>query len=133
MLRTTLILCALITLAACTELEGVFEPACMAFEGDRVVLRDGRFEWHRFTDERRIDDKGNVIESFPGYPITGNYKLSRGKVRFNADSGARLADHYLVEEQGALYLLTAEQYKAVSDGDAIPSCALRRNQEETSN
>lgn len=125
MLRTTLILCALITLAACTELEGVFEPACMAFEGDRVVLRDGRFEWHRFTDERIVDKDGSLVNSFPDFPKSGTYRVISGRLELVTDKDLRLDDWFVVERGNRHYLLNAGQHDTFLQSDKLPECALR--------
>ena len=116
---------AILSLTACNSLEGTFEPDCMAFEGDRVVFANGRYEWHKFTDERRIDDDGNVIEPFPGYPSSGRYTLSRSTVEFVAEQGAQPGDMYLFETDTDAYLLTREHNAAAVAGDGLPTCPLR--------
>ena len=117
--------CSFIT--ACGSLEGTFEPACIAFEGDRVVFAGNRFEWQKFTDERRIDDEGKVIDPFPGYPLTGRYKLRSGIVEFVVAEGAKPDDQYLFETDGDVYLLTVEQHAAAVAGKGLPACPLRLN------
>lgn len=118
-------LCIATLLVACAGTEGVFEPACIAYEGDRIELRNGRFEWHRFTDQRNVDSNGDDVEPFPDYPKNGRYKLQDGQVRFDTDEGVRLPDYFLHKQRGRHYLLTEEQRKSLLGGAEIPACALR--------
>lgn len=115
----------LLALAGCNSLDGRFEPSCIAFAGERIALSNGRFEWQRFTDERRIDENGNVIEPFPDYPKRGDYSVIDGRVEFRTDDGERLEDRYLVERPDGLYLLAPAAYDAFTAGEALPDCALR--------
>lgn len=124
--RIAVLLAALLC-AACNDVTGVFEPDCMAMEGDRVVFSGGRFEWHKFTDERRLDADGELIDPFPGYPLTGTVALRGSAVKLTTAAGDRLDDHFLFERGEGLYLLTREQHAAVSAGRELPACALRRS------
>lgn len=123
--------CSAVLLVACASTDGVFEPACIAYEGDRIELRNGRFEWHRFTDERTVDANGKVVDPFPNYPKKGRYELQDGRVRFHTDDGERMPDYFLHKQRGAYYLLTKEQQKSSLGGVQIPECALRRNEVES--
>ena len=133
MMQRILILLACITIAACTDLEGTFEPDCQAFAGDRIVFTNGTFEWHKFTDERRIDEHGNAIDPFPGYPIAGSFKVTGKRVEFVAAEGTKLDDRYLVEENNGVFLLTRQEYDAVHAGNALPRCVLRLSEGKSSN
>ena len=113
--------------SACASVDGTFEPACMAFEGDRITLDSGRFEWARFTDVRRIGEDGKEIDPFPDYPKNGRYVLRSQTVEFRTDGGERLDDHYLLEHDDSLYLLTHEQNARFSTGESLPECVLRRS------
>jgi len=117
---------ATLLLAGCTTLNGVFEPDCIAFEGDRVELTGGRFVWDRFTDERRIDSEGNEIDPFPDYPKTGRFETILDRVDFHPDSGDGIASRYVLKRGSATYLLSEEQRAAVMSGGDMPDCALRR-------
>lgn len=122
--RITLIALTLL-LSACANQEGVYEPACVAYEGDRVELKGGRFEWQRFTDERVVDAAGNVVPPFPGFPKTGTFRESNGRLEFFTDDRVRLDDWFLVESAGQRYLLDAKQHNAFLDSGAPPECALK--------
>ena len=105
----------------------------MALEGDKVVFVDGSFEWHKFTDERVLDDDGNVIDPFPGYPLTGRYKVRNSVVEFVTAEGAKPADMHLFEDEMDVYLLTAEENAAAVAGEGLPACPLRLNSRNSSN
>ena len=122
--RTTAIILMLL-LAACANHEGLYEPACIAYEGDRIELRAGRFEWQRFTDQRSVNGDGNIIEPFPNFPKTGKYTLAAGKMTLVTNDGVRLNDWYLVEHVGQYYLLTSEQHDAYRGTEVLPDCALK--------
>lgn len=112
-------------LAGCaSSIEGVFEPACIAYEGDRVALADGRFEWDRYTDAIAIDEDGNPIDAFPGYPKSGRFQQDGERLTWNSDDGSELGERYLLEYRGRTYLLTWDQNEAVLDGEEMPACAL---------
>lgn len=106
-------------------MSGTFEPACIAHAGDRIVLADGRFEWDKFTDAIEIDDDGNRIDPFPGFPKTGSFDKDGDKLTWSADDGAPLDSRYLVEYRGETYLLTWDQSEAFGDGEPFPACALK--------
>ena len=126
--RTTVLLAAVLS-AACADFNGVFEPDSMAMEGDRFVFAGGEFEWHKFTDARRLDADGNVVDPFPGYPLTGTFALRGSIVELTTAAGDRLDDRFLFERGDSLYLLTGEQHAAVTAGGDLPACALRRDDE----
>lgn len=122
--RSTLVALALLY-SACAHQAGVYEPACVAYEGDRVELKGGRFEWQRFTDERVIDDAGNVVSPFPGFPKTGTYRESNGRLELVTDDKVRLDDWFLIESAGQRFLLNAKQHNAFIDDGVPPECALK--------
>ena len=114
-------------LSACSdEIDGTYEPACIAYAGDRVVLAEGRFEWHKFTDEVRLDKAGERIDPFPGYPKSGSFEMGRyDQLVFSADDGSELGDRYPMEYRDHIYLLSYDDNEAVLDGEDMPNCALR--------
>lgn len=120
------IFAAAVTLASCAStVDGLFEPACIAYEGDTIELVDGRFEWRRFTDQVTVDDDGNTVDPFPDYPIAGTYSVNKDRVTFVPDGNAASRERYLLEYRQALYLLTYDENEAALDTDIIPSCALK--------
>ena len=110
--------------SACANHEGMYEPACIAYQGDKIELQDGRFTWHRYTDERTVDNDGNVVEPFPGFPKTGSYRVTAGRLELTTDDNVRLDDWFIVEHAGRRYLLDAQQHNAFLEGGELPKCAL---------
>jgi len=121
----TFVLIFVLALSACTSYEGVFEPDCIAFEGDVVELSNGQLRWERFTDQRVVDSNGQVVDPFPDFPKTGSYEMLDGRVTFHSDDGGDKATWYLVSHNNALYLLTPKQREQMNS-DGMPVCALRR-------
>lgn len=122
--RPTLILLTLL-LAACASHEGLYEPDCIAYEGDRIELKDGRFEWHRFTDERVVDNDGTIVNSFPDFPKSGTYRIASGRLELVTDKDMRLDDWFVVVRAKQHYLLTTSQHATFLKSDKLPACALR--------
>ncbi len=120
-----------VLLVGCSNHHGLFEPACLAVEGETIELRSDGFSWQRFTDEYRVDDDGEVIDPFPGFPKSGSYTLKKGRVYLHADDGTEAVERYLYKHSGDLYLLTLEHHNAVVGGAGMPDCALRRNDEDS--
>lgn len=105
---------------------GVYLPDCKAFEGDRVELREDGFTWSRFTDQRKIDESGNEVDSFPEFPKSGEYQMKDGHVSFTLDDGEHLDTRYFMESGGKAYLLSQEEDRVFAEGGQMPECALRR-------
>jgi hypothetical protein len=112
-------------LLACASHDGLYEPACAAYEGDTLVLSGGRFEWQRFTDERVVDESGNSVTRFPGFPKTGTYRFSGQRLELLGDDGVRLQGWFAVTLDGQHYLLDTGQHNAYLDSGAVPECALK--------
>ena len=102
-------------------------------EGDRFVFSGGTFEWHKFTDERRIGADGELVDPFPGYPLKGSFVLQGPTVELTTAAGDRLEDHFLHERGDSLFLLTREQHATVTAGGEMPACVLRRGDDISSN
>jgi len=122
--RCYVITLAVLLLAACNSYEGTYSPSCVAFAGSNIVLTNGRFTWEKFTDAVVVDDEGNVVNQFPGYPMQGSYRIEGRTVHMKATSGEPLADMYLHEHNDRQFLLTEEQSKAWNDTGEIAQCAL---------
>jgi len=122
-IRTSLIVSTL-ALAACANQDGVYEPSCMAYEGNRIELRAGRFEWQRFTDQRTVDTEGNVIDPFPQYPKTGTYNVQGGRVEMTTDDEERLEDWFIVKHDGRRYLLNKKEHNVFQEAENLSDCAL---------
>ena len=111
-------------LAACVSHEGVYSPACVAYAGDSIELRNDRFAWEKFTDSVVIDDNGDVVNQFPGYPLLGTYSLDGQTVMMESAAGESLANMYLHQHNDRLYLLTAVQHEASERTGQYAECAL---------
>lgn len=118
----------LFTLAAlvsgCVSYEGTYSPDCIAFQGSNVQLRNGRFVWEKFTDQVLVDDQGNVINQFPGYPKQGSYRIEDQIVHLETDGGERMESMYLHERDNHFYLLTQAQFEAWENTGKEADCPL---------
>lgn len=125
-MRLNLIVTAWIgaVLSGCASHEGTYSPSCIAFEGSNIQLSDGRFAWEKFTDAVVVDDDGNVVNQFPGYPLRGTYRVEGNAVHMQADSGMATAPMYLHSDGDREYLLSAEQWKAAEASGEYAECAL---------
>jgi len=115
---------AFFLLAGCANHSGKYAPDCVAFEGDTVDLTDGRFVLDRFTDQVEVDESGNTIDLFPGYPMRGTYRFEGQVLHMQSDSGTALPNRYLVQSEGRKRLLTSEQYDDWKKDGTIDDCAL---------
>ena len=118
-------------LAACSgcvtsaaDVAGTYAPSCVAFEGSTIELSDGRFTWNKFTDEVTVDDAGNEIDPFPGFPVRGTYVVNSDVLRLTTDIGELAAALHLVHRPGQVYLLTDTEFEAWQKGGTVPNCAL---------
>lgn len=117
-------------LSACKSADGVYLPGCAAYAGDRIELDDGSFTWDKFTDQVKVDDAGNRVDPFPGYPMTGTYRVEAPVVTMViADTGASETLH-LHRVDGRLLLLTAAQQADWESSGRYDDCALTRSNEE---
>lgn len=132
-MRAFVVMLAAALLAGCAAGSGVYEPACIAFEGDRVEITGKRFVWDRFTDERRVDAEGREIDLFPDFPKTGRVEVRAGRVRFYPESGDSIDTHYLLKRGSVTYLLSGEERTSVMSGADMPECVLRRVRDHARN
>ena len=113
-------------LCGCSSIDGVYTPACMAYEGDEIELVDGRFTWRRFTDQRQVDEQGELVDPFPGYPKTGRYVYHDAQLDLKPDGGASLVSFYVQQNTQGMYMLTTDENRQFKDDGRMPECALRR-------
>ena len=111
-------------LAACVSHEGKYSPACVAYTGSNIELRSGQFVWEKFTDSVVVDDNGEIVNQFPGYPMQGRYRIDGQAVLMESAAGESLATMYLHQQDHRDYLLTAEQHEAWESGSTSAECAL---------
>ena len=111
-------------LCACAVHDGTYSPGCIAYEGSNIRLSEGQFTWERFTDSVVVDDDGNVVNQFAGYPMQGSYRIEGQTVYLQADSAKPLADMYLHRHDDRQYLLTAGQLEAWQQSGEFEDCAL---------
>jgi hypothetical protein len=121
----TISIALVLLLTACANHEGLYEPACIAYEGDRIELKSGRFKWHRFTDERVVDKDGANVNSFPDYPKSGTYRIASGRLELVTEKNERLDDWFVVVRAEQHYLLTTSQHDTYLESEKLPDCALR--------
>ena len=128
-MKTTIAL--LLTTMACVAgcatdsgVTGTYAPSCVAFEGSTIELSDNRFTWDKFTDEVRVDDDGNTVDPFPGFPVEGVYTVEDDVVRLVTDVGELAAELHLVQRPGQVYLLTGAEFRAWRQDGTVPDCAL---------
>ena len=129
--RLPAILSLIFLLSACASIDGIYLPACEAYSGSEIRLADGRFRWSKFTDQVVVDDDGNTVDPFPGFPLEGKYRIQEQTVTLTSDTGQPAETLYLLEEGGAIYLLTAREKAAMEADGARPKCALRRQSSGT--
>ena len=113
-----------ILLSSCVPHEGMYSPACVAFEGSNIELRGGVFNWEKFSDQVIVDSAGNVVNQFPDYPLRGSYRIEDQIVHMTKQSGEEMAPMYLRREGEAQLLLTSEQVQAWEATGKYADCVL---------
>ena len=119
--------CSLAIAAGCAadnNIVGTYQPSCVAFEGNTIELAEGRFTWDKFTDQVSVDETGNEIDPFPGFPVRGTYLVEDDMVRLTTDVGDLAGEMHLVRRPGQVYLLTAEEFGSWQRDGEVPGCAL---------
>jgi hypothetical protein len=116
--------------AADTNVAGTYQPSCIAFEGNTIELSEGRFTWDKFTDEVRIDEDGNKVDPFPGFPVRGTYVVEDDVVRLTTDVGELAGEMHLVRRPDQVYLLTSEEFGSWQRDGEVPTCALLLGSDE---
>ena len=111
-------------LIGCVSHEGTYSPDCIAYAGSNISLSDGQFVWEKFTDEVIIDDDGEIVNQFPGYPMRGSYRIERQTVHMESDAEDLAIKMYLHRRDNRQYLLTADQFEAWENTGKHADCAL---------
>ena len=121
---------ALTMVAGCASIDGTYQPDCEAFAGDAITLDGGEFTWEKFTDAIKIDDDGNRIDPFPGYPRSGSYSMDGNRVFLVTEDRKSVELMFLHREKGERqYLLTTTQYEVLVNDGERHKCALVRQVE----
>jgi len=118
-----------VCVSGCLSHEGIYLPGCVAFAGDKITLGDGRFHWEKFTDEVVVDDDGNIVNQFPGYPMYGSYQTDGQMLHMETESGDTMPSMYLHRHDGQHYLLTAEENALWESSGRYADCTLQINPE----
>ncbi len=111
-------------LVGCVSHEGTYSPGCIAYAGSTISLSDGQFVWEKFTDSVIVDDDGEIINQFPGFPMRGRYRIDGQTLYMESDDGDSLEEMYLHRRDNRQYLLTAEQFEAWETTGKHADCAL---------
>ena len=113
-------------LCSCTTVDGLYTPSCVAYEGSEIELSADRFTWRRFTDERKLDEHGQPLESFPDFPKTGRYESHGSRIDLIPEDGSPAVRFHVKVESKDTYLLTDAEADGLRSGGEMPECALRR-------
>ncbi len=124
-LRFVAITLLAVLLSACPSHEGTYSPSCIAYAGSNITLNDGQFVWEKFTDALVVDDEGNLVNQFPGYPMRGSYRVEGQAVYLEPDTGGSLQHMYLHRHRNNYYLLTADEFKLWEKTGNIADCTLQ--------
>ena len=111
-------------LSGCVSHEGTYSPDCIAYAGSNISLSDGQFFWEKFTDQVVVDDNGEIVNQFPGYPMRGSYRIEGQTVHMESDADELEVKMYLHRRDNRQYLLTADQFEAWEDSGKQADCAL---------
>ena len=125
--KTLILFVSLGSVAGCAngpDVTGTYSPSCIAFEGSTIALTDNRFTWDKFTDEVTVDEAGNKLDPFPGFPVRGTYTVNDDVLSLTTDVGELAAELHLVQRPGQMYLLTDPEFEAWQKNGEIPECAL---------
>ncbi len=111
-------------LFGCVSHEGTYSPDCIAYAGSNISLSDGQFVWEKFTDAVVVDDDGQIVNQFPGYPMQGTYHIHGQTLHMESDAGESTEHMYLHRRDNRQYLLTAQQFEAWEKTGEYAGCAL---------
>jgi len=102
----------------------------MAHVGSRIQLNDSEFVWEKFTDQASVDEDGNKIDPFPGYPRRGTFRIDGHGIVLNFDDDESVDTLQVREHQGRHLLLTKPQAEAWDATGELDACALTREYEQ---
>ncbi len=119
-------------LSGCLSHEGTYLPGCIAYAGSKITLGDGAFVWEKFTDAVVVDDEGEVVNQFPGYPMRGRYRVEEQTVYLESNSGDPLQVMYLHRYEDSYLLLTADEFAAWEKTGNYADCTLQLAEESES-
>lgn len=125
-IRLTAIALLTCLLAGCVSIEGTYYPGCIAYEGSKIRLNDGEFIWEKFTDQVVVDDDGNVINQFPGYPKRGTYRTDGQALQLAMERGESVETMHMHQHDGQYLLLTDAQVAAWGKTGHYDDCVLTR-------
>jgi len=123
LIATTLLFCVL---TGCKSPEGTYYPGCIAYEGNKISLGDGQYVWEKFTDQVAVDDDGNVVNRFPGYPKQGTYRIDGHTLIMSSDNGEPDVTLHIHQRDGSYLLLTASQTAMFEQTGRYDDCVLTR-------
>ena len=113
-----------VMVSGCVSHEGTYSPDCIAYAGSNISLSDGQFVWEKFTDEVIVDDDGEIVNQFPGYPMRGSYRIEGQTVYMESNAGEPIEKMYVHRRDNRQYLLSAGQFEAWENTGMYADCAL---------
>lgn len=116
-------------LAGCKSIDGTYYPGCIAYEGSKITLRDGQFVWDKFTDQVLLDEDGNVVNPFPGFPKKGSYRIDGHVVQLTFESDGAAESLHLHRRHGDILVLTDAENTAWEATGQYQACVLTRESE----
>ena len=119
-----------ILLTGCKQLEGTYYPGCVAFEGDKLVLREGTVVWDRFTDQIIVDVDGKAMDPFPDYPKTGRYKVDGNLLYLELEDSNITRTFHIRRLDDRVLLLNAENLAEWKRTGQYNECVLTLAPEE---
>ncbi len=125
LIRNTIVLGLALTLTGCLAHEGRYAPSCLAYAGSEIRLEGGQYVWTKFTDQVVVDELGNTVEPFPGFPRRGDYEKQGRQITLLGGEGEASETLALYRVDGAIYLYTAGEAAAFESTGERPACPLR--------
>ena len=123
--RNVLILGLALFLFGCATHEGLYAPSCLAYSGSEIRLSDGRYVWKKFTDQVVVDENGDKVDPFPGFPREGAYAKQGNRITLSASASRPPDTMYLIEHNDEVFLYTATEAEAFEATGERPGCPLK--------